>query len=106
MITIGKYKFDGPYLLKDKDLIDRAAVYAILCRNLSTGKYPVIYIGQTGELGTRLSNHNKKRCWESNCTSSLYVAIFPAPTDRYSKESRLRIELELIKRYEPICNKQ
>lgn len=105
-ITIGKYSFDGPYSLDSKDFIDRAAIYAILCLNTSTNKYTVVYIGESGEVGTRLSNHNKKYCWRNHCATSLHVAIFYTPTNRYSMEDRLRIESELIDQYDPDCNKQ
>lgn len=106
MITIGTYSFKGPYALDRNDLIDRAAIYAILCLNPLTGNYTVIYIGQSSELGTRLNNHNKKACWDNYCAKNLNVAIFYTPTNSYTKEARLRIEYELIKKYNPVCNKQ
>lgn len=104
MINIGGYSFEGPYILREKDFIDRAAVYAILCKDLSGNSYRLVYIGETEELETRLSGHNKKNCWENNCGSTLYVAIFYTPSDKYSREDRKKIEQELIDRYSPVCN--
>jgi hypothetical protein len=107
MIKIGEYNFFGPYLLLDFEGIDRAAIYAILCKNEISGKYQVIYIGQSGEFGKRLDRHEKRKCWEENCRiKNLYVAVFYTPTDQYSKEERLRIENELINFYEPVCNEK
>lgn len=43
MIQIGKYNFDGPWFLSSTNLIDRAAVYAILCSR-ADGKYDVVLL--------------------------------------------------------------
>jgi predicted GIY-YIG superfamily endonuclease len=102
-IQIGGYLFNGPYLLSNFDEIDKAAVYAILCKLNET--YYVIYIGQSGELGTRLQSHNKKECWEKHCKGTLYVAIFNTPSTTYSAEQRRLIERELINEHNPVCNK-
>jgi len=105
MIQIGNYNFDGPWSLSRTDLIDRAAVYVILCSRLD-GKYDVIYIGETGQAGTRLSNHERAVCWSRNCSSSLYVAVFWVPSDRYSADDRRSIEKKLRDQYGPSCNRQ
>ncbi len=102
-MQIGNYDFEGPYLLEDYPSIDRAAVYAILCKN-NSNRYYVIYIGETGQLGTRLPTHHKKECWHRHCQNDLYVAIFWTPSSDYSPEDRRRIEEELINIYEPVCN--
>ena len=104
MIQIGNYSFDGPQSLSD-DLIDRAAIYVILCSRLDN-RYDVIYIGETGQAGTRLSNHERVICWNRNCTNSLYVAVFWTPSDQYSVDDRRVIEKELRDQYNPSCNRQ
>jgi predicted GIY-YIG superfamily endonuclease len=105
MIQIGNYNFDGPWSLSRTDLIDRAAVYVILCSR-SDGKYDVVYVGETGQVGTRLSNHERATCWNRNCSGSLYVAIFWTPSDRYSADDRRAIEKKLRDQYNPPCNRQ
>lgn len=105
MIQIGKYNFDGPWSLSSTNLIDRAAVYAILCSR-ADGKYDVVYVGETGQAGTRLSNHERATCWSRNCGSSLYVAVFWTPSDRYTTDDRRNIEKELRDQYNPPCNRQ
>jgi len=105
MITIGKYQFEGPWRIDDVDLLDRACVYAILCEK-TNNRYDVIYIGESGQIGTRLSTHHRKDCWENKCQSSLYVAVYWTPSDRYSSEDRRKIEGELRDEYKPSCNYQ
>lgn len=104
-MTIGNYDFKGPFLLEEFSYLDKACVYAILCENIN-GEFNILYIGQSGEIMTRIDNHNKKYCWENNCLyGNLYIAIFETPSSRYTKDDRLAIESELINLYEPICNK-
>jgi len=104
MFTIGRYQFNDPVALSGIDLIDRAAVYAILC--LQNGEYHVIYIGQTEQVGTRLSSHERAACWRRNCSGTLYVAILWTPTSTYTLDERLAIEQELIEEYDdPPCNR-
>jgi hypothetical protein len=105
MIKIGKYKFDGPWPLREVDFLDRACVYVILCKKLD-GKYRIIYAGETGQVGTRLSNHEKYACWDRNCYSELHVAIFLTPSEEYTPEDRREIEKEIRDQYDPACNRQ
>jgi len=105
MIQIGRYNFDGPWSLNNTNLIDRAAVYAILCSR-GNGNYDVVYVGETGQAGTRLSNHERSTCWNRNCSSSLYVAIFWTSSDRYTADDRRKIEKDLRDQYDPPCNRQ
>ena len=105
MIQIGKYNFDGPWLLNNTNLIDRAAVYVILCSR-SNGNYDLVYVGETGQTGTRLSNHERAVCWDRSCSSSLYVAIFWTPSDRYTVDDRRKIEKDLRDQDNPPCNRQ
>lgn len=105
MITIGKYGFEGPWLLSGTDFINHAAVYVILCRH-SDANYEAVYIGETGQLGTRLSNHERAACWKRSCNGSLYVAVLSTPSDRYTADNRRAIEKELRDKYDPPCNRQ
>ena len=103
MIEIGGYNFSGPWPLSDKDFIDKAAIYAVLCKK-TDGKYYPIYFGETGEVSTRLSNHHKSSCWTKKCDSSLYVAVLWTPSSQYGVDDRRDIESKLIKRFNPPCN--
>lgn len=103
MIQIGRYNFDGPWPLSRTDLIDRAAVYVILCSRGNS--YDVVYVGETGQAGIRLSNHERATRWSRNCGSLLYVAVLWTPSVRYSADDRRRIEEELRSQYDPSCNR-
>lgn len=77
---------------------DIGAVYAIL-RIRTDGRYDVIYVGQTGTLGTRLSNHERQPCFDREKKS--HVGVRPEPS-----EARQRvIESDLIDGYDPPCNR-
>lgn len=104
-IKIGNLIFEGPYKLENFDYIDRACIYVILCKNILNQGYDLIYVGETGELRTRLTNHHKRNCWKNKCFGKLYIAFYLMPSDKYSKENRLKLESELIEKYNPDCNK-
>ena len=107
VIKLDNYNFEGPYLLSTFEGLNRAAIYAILCKNIFSNDFKIIYIGQSGEYGARLDTHNKKYCWDDNCKAGiLYVAIFYTPTDQYSKKEREKLEGELISKFNPVCNEK
>lgn len=105
MLRIGNYDFQGPWLLSEVNLIDRAAVYAILCSR-NDGKYDLVYVGETGQAGARLSNHERANCWSRNCGNSLFVAILWTPSDKITPQTRRTIEKEIRDQYDPPCNRQ
>jgi len=101
-MNIAEYNFSGPYELENNDFIDRAAIYVILCYQGS--QYVHLYVGETGQLGTRLSTHHKYECWKNNCKETLYVAVLLTPSDQYTPEKRREIEQYLINKLKPIWN--
>lgn len=98
MITILHYSFEGPYEI-GKRLVDRAAVYVILDTNRD-----LIDVGQSGETGTRLSNHDRKLCWNRN--GGKWFAVRWMPSDRYSREDREALESEIRNNYDLSCGKK
>jgi hypothetical protein len=99
-IKLGKYQFEGPYTSVNS-LDDRSGVYAILCYN---GQYRVIDIGESAEVKTRVTNHDRQGCWTRNCTSTLAYAVYY--TSYLQQSGRMAIEQELRKLYDPPCGKQ
>lgn len=95
MITIVGYNFDGPYVI-GTEIINRAGIYAIL--NISNR---IVDIGQSGETGTRLANHDRKYCWDRNGGNKF--AILWLPSTQYSKEDREKIELHIRCSTNPPC---
>jgi hypothetical protein len=105
MIKIGQYTFDGPWKLSDVNLIDRAAIYAILCPR-NNGTYDLIYVGETSQAETRLANHERAICWSRSCGGPLSVAIYWTPSNRYTADDRRKIEQQIRNQYNPPCNRQ
>ena len=104
-IKIGNYEFEGPWELSQKDFLDRAGIYAILCYRLQAERPTVVYIGQSGEMGTRLANHERAACWRRNCSGALYVAVLWTPSSTWTASQRRAVERRLIAQYNPVCNR-
>ncbi len=100
-ITIGSYKFDGPYADTD-NLENKSGVYAILCSD--NGKYNVIDIGESFEVRNRIENHDRKDCWCRNCSGIIEVAVLYTPNQQQS--GRMQIEQELRKKFKPLCGER
>lgn len=92
--------------LTEADFIDQAAIYVILCVG-EKGKWRVLDVGQSGELGTRIESHDRRDCWEEECaTGNIWVCVYPMPSKRYSKQDRLNLEAALRRQYDPPCGKR
>lgn len=100
-MNIGRYIFEGPFSSINQ-IREASGVYAVICSN--SGKQSVIDIGSSSQLKSRLSNHERRNCWISECREILAFAILYTPN--YSEEQRTEIESELRKQYEPPCGKQ
>jgi len=74
-VKISGYYFQGPWLLKDFNKIDRSAVFSILCKK--NGDYDIIFI-DIADREQLLKNKNFN-CWMEKCgknLKNLYVAVF------------------------------
>lgn len=103
-IKIENYYFTGPWLLKDNNLIEKPAVYSILCKR--NEEYDIIYVGET-ERREQLLRHVEYRCWLENCNQKfkdLYLGIFEAPSEIYNSADRKEIREELINQLNPSCS--
>ena len=94
-ISVGKYNFEGPYMDTSK-LQNRAGVYAIHC--LSNSVYTLIDVGESANVKERIDSHERKGCWESNCSDVLVVSVlytpFLQPSDRQAIEYIIRKQLD------------
>jgi hypothetical protein len=61
-------------------------------------EHVVLYIGQTGDLSNRFTDHHKAECFDDNDADCLCVH------QDGEKRSRLKKETDLISRYHPTCN--
>jgi len=104
-LTIGGKSFKCS-TLSDADFKDIAAIYVIICVD-KDGKWEVLDVGQSGELGERIDNHDRKDCWIKNCPNkNVWVCIYPMPTAKYSKQDRLDFENKLRNQFNPPCGKR
>jgi hypothetical protein len=89
-----EYDFEVTALGADLDPV--GAVYAIT--RMEGGEHVVLYIGHTGDLSDRFSDHHKSECFDDNDADYLCVHRDG------DKESRLKKESDLMSRYRPTCN--
>ena len=103
IINIGSETFEI-YPLQPINLY-RAAIYTIWTFNPTTNVYPLLYVGETGNLGQRIdTNHHKYKNWLNNAVSGLFMAVKLMPTNLYTEQQRRNEETRLINLYNPSCN--
>lgn len=77
------------------------AVYAVTRRyqdDNGNWKHKVLYVGETGDLSTRFDDHHKADCFANNKANRICTHL------EDDEDSRLAIEDDLIKQYDPPCN--
>ncbi len=97
-INIQGYQFEGPYTNVDS-LQDRSGIYTILDQR-TDGRY-VIDVGESSEVRTRITNHDRKECWRSKSIGTIEVAVLYTPG--VQQEGRKQIEQQLRDKYQPSC---
>lgn len=112
MIRLGSlagYPFEGPRVLAGWTAPEKAAVYAILCRNDPEGKpndYSVIYVGHSDDLSQERFplRHRHASAWTKRAGSkwNLHICTYEVPGGMRSH--RDQIAQELIAVYKPSCN--
>lgn len=105
-VTIGGYPFVC-VSLANADFKDVAVIYVILCVD-KDGSWKVLAVGQTGELGDRIDSHDRKTCWQNNCSNkNIWVCVYRMPSDKYTKQDRLKVEKHIRDTYGPLpCGKR
>ena len=97
-IQIGSYTFEGPHS-NTGSLRNAAGVYVILCAGQNN--YTVTDVGESGDVKTRVDNHDRADCWKRNCSTQLSVAVLYTPN--LSEAMRRAIESEIRTQYRPAC---
>lgn len=104
IITIAQESFDI-FPLQSVNSISRAAIYTIWTHDSVSDKYPLLYIGETGDLGQRIDkNHHKYQCWLNHAVAGLFIGIRLMPSSIYTQQQRKNEEQRLISLYNPPCN--
>jgi hypothetical protein len=99
MITIGRYRFDGPVYNK-ASLRDAPGVYAVL-DDRGCQRFIVLDVGESEQIRTRIENHDREDCWrQSMCGKRCYAALYMPGS---SKEQRQAVEGDLRRQYSPTC---
>ena len=98
-IRIGKYSFNGPYLMTSS-LQDRSGVYAIECKR--DNKYYLLDVGESHAVRSRVENHERQDCWKRNCKNgTIAYAVYYTPN--LHQAGRKEIEQEIRNKYHPPC---
>ena len=104
-VTIGEKTFVC-VKLSEADFTDIAAVYVILCVK-QDGNWTVLDVGQSGQVGSRIDDHDREECWDRNCPSkNIWVCVYQMPSSQYTREDRERFEAQLRDQYQPLCGKR
>lgn len=104
-VTIGGRTF-ACVRLSEADFTDVAAVYVILCV-AQDGSWTVLDVGQSGQVGSRIDDHDRKACWTRNCTNNnIWVCVYRMPSSQYTRQDREKLEAELRSQYHPPCGKR
>ena len=100
MINFEGYQFDGPYTQTDS-FKDSAGIYAILTRGQATAQWTVLDIGESSQVKSRLTNHDRKDCWNRNNQGTLAGAVLYTPG--WTDKQRCNLESSLRAKYTPTC---
>lgn len=95
-IPIGKHNFEGPFR-DPATLRDQSGVYAVLGGN-GENSWKIVDIGESEQIRSRVSNHDRADCWNRNRGNGLAYAAYYC-----NERERMRIEQELRAQYKPPC---
>lgn len=96
-ISIAGYTFEGPFIYTTS-LKNRSGVYVILCGNRTTP----VDVGESANVRDRVENHDRKACWNRNCSSTIkYAAHYVS-----GEQQRKRVEQDIRDRYNVPCGKE
>jgi hypothetical protein len=98
---VGGYGFTGPLALQDA--IETFALWSGVYVIARAGDAVVLDIGQSGEIGDRLSNHPRRPCWNIGRFGQNLLAHAHIENDLVT---RLLIEQELRAAYTPACGER
>lgn len=97
-MLISGYSFNGPYSQTGAPQV--AGVYVI--GSSQGGKVRIIDVGESGDVGTRLSSHERQDCWQRNCSGSPLVYVH----EEAGADRRRTIESAIRAQYNPACGER
>lgn len=93
-IQIEGFQFSGPYYHTRKFDRNFACVYVILNKSSQ-----VVDVGETGDINSRLLNHERKMCWYQNGVGETGLYIYISNDQSF----RLLLEKLIRTKYHPLC---
>ncbi len=109
-ITFDDHEFSKPVKITEWEPPESKGLYAILKPDIQAGHPPFkpIYFGQTGNFAERgfITSHEKYPCWVKELPEEehMSIAIYLMPDS--TEGERRAVEAELIKEYDPACNRE
>jgi hypothetical protein len=70
----------------------------VFAKEVSAGRWSPVYVGQTGSLQSRLSNHEKENQAKRNGATHIHAHTSGPEAER------LEEELDLCRQWKPVCN--
>jgi len=100
-MQIQGYDFEQPYPLSRTSFNNVAALYVIY--TVLNGRTIWLDVGETDELGNRLSGHERKDCWTENAQGGeLYIGV----RQESSEFHRRNVESDLRNKLLPLCGER
>lgn len=96
-IQIGNYHAEGPFS-NVSGLAARSGVYIVLGRTLAQSSWQIVDIGESGDIQTRVGNHDRASDWKRQGHLELAVAAIYA-----DERNRMLIERQLRVQFNPPC---
>jgi hypothetical protein len=104
-LTIGGRTF-ACVSLSEADFTDVAAVYVVLCV-AQDGSWTVLDVGQSGQAGSQIYDHDRSGCWAMNCANNnIWVGVYRMPSSQYTRQDREWLEAQIRSQYQPPCGKR
>jgi hypothetical protein len=105
-------EWDGVWKIEENDIStgipDSEGIYMILCGKRSsepgkwdTSSYKLLYIGEADKVRSRISGHEKWKCWNRNCDNHVLLKVAKCSL---GTSKRQKVECCLIYKTKPVCN--
>ncbi len=98
IIVIGGYVFEGPFD-SPLELRDCPGVYVIL--DVAENASQIIDVGESADVMSRVTDHNRKGCWDQRSRGKLKIAVHYTTADQPMWRKQLKYELG--KHFVPPC---
>ena len=92
------YDFDGAYP-NCNSLSNKPGIYVIWCKENESWK--VLDVGESEDVRKRVCNHDRYKCWQEHCNSTIYYSATYTP--ELDEDERKNIEKTIREVTDPPC---